>query len=48
MTRGFLLRGGNEVELGFGMCEFYKRMVGELAGEVWVDVLQPEKPRMWA
>ena len=26
------------------MCEFYKRMVGELAGEVWVDVLHRKTP----
>ena len=28
------------LELGVGGCEFYERMVGELAGEVWVDVLR--------
>lgn len=26
--------------LGVGGCEFYERMVGELAGEVWLDVLR--------
>lgn len=26
--------------LGVGVCEFYERMVGELAGEVWLDVLR--------
>ena len=30
------------------MCEFYKRMVGELAGEVWVDVLRLFSPCLWA
>ena len=30
------------------MCEFYKRMVGELAGEVWVDVLHLFSPCLWA
>lgn len=30
------------------MCEFYKRMVGELAGEVWVDVLHRKTPGIWA
>ena len=40
MIREFLLRCGNGVEFGFGVCEFYERMVGELVGEVWVDVLR--------
>ena len=39
-----MLRGGNGVELGVGICEFYERMVGELAGEVWVDVLHRKMP----
>ena len=39
-----MLRGGNDVELGVGVCEFYERMVGELAGEVWVDVLHLFSP----
>ena len=26
--------------MDIGMCEFYERMVGELVGEVWVDVLR--------
>ena len=43
-----MLRGRNEVELGFGMCEFYERIVGGLAGEVWVDVLHRKKPGIWA
>ena len=30
------------------MCEFYERMVGELAGEVWVDVLHLFSPCLWA
>ena len=30
------------------MCEFYKRMVGELAGEGWVDVLHLFSPYLWA
>ncbi len=29
------------------MCEFYKQMVGELAGEVWVDVLHRKMPGIW-
>ena len=43
-----MLRGRNDVELGVGICEFYKRMVGELAGEVWVDVLHRKMPGIWA
>ena len=39
-----MLRGRNEVELGFGMCEFYERIVGGLAGEVWVDILHRKMP----
>ena len=34
--------------LGVGVCEFYERMVGELAGEVWVDVLRLFFPYLWA
>lgn len=34
--------------LGVGGCEFYERMVGELAGEVWVDVLRRKMPEIWA
>lgn len=34
--------------MDIGMCEFYKRMVGELAGEVWVDVLRLFSPYLWA
>ncbi len=30
------------------MCEFYKRMVGESAGEVWVDVLHRKTPGILA
>ena len=43
-----MLRGGNDVELGVGICEFYERMVGGLAGEVWVDVLHLFSPCLWA
>lgn len=43
-----MLRGRNEVELGFGMCEFYERIVGGLAGEVWVDVLHRKMPGILA
>lgn len=35
---------GIALELGVGGCEFYERMVGELAGEVWVDVLRLFSP----
>lgn len=41
-----MLRGGNDVELGVGVCEFYERMVGELVGEVWVDVLHRKMPEI--
>ena len=34
--------------MDIGMCEFYERMVGELAGEVWVDVLHRKMPGIWA
>ena len=34
--------------LGVGGCEFYERMVGELVGEVWVDVLHRKMPGIWA
>lgn len=43
-----MLQGGNDVELGVGICEFYERMVGEFAGEVWVDVLHLFSPCLWA
>ena len=39
---------GIALELGVGGCEFYERMVGELAGEVWVDVLHRKMPGIWA
>ena len=39
---------GIALELGVGVCEFYERMVGELAGEVWVDVLHLFSPYLWA
>lgn len=48
MIRGFLLRGGNDVEFGLGMCEFWDGWEGELAGEVWVDVLHRKTPGIWA
>ena len=48
MIREFLLRGRNGVEFWVGGCEFYERMVGELAGEVWVDVLRLFSPYLWA
>lgn len=34
--------------LGVGGCEFYERMVGELVGEVWLDVLRRKMPEIWA
>lgn len=34
--------------MDIGICEFYERMVGELAGEVWVDVLRLKMPGIWA
>ena len=34
--------------LGVGGCEFYERMVGELAGEVWLDVLRLFFPNLRA
>ena len=34
--------------LEVGGCEFYERMVGELAGEVWLDVLRLFSPYLWA
>lgn len=34
--------------LGVGGCEFYERMVGELVGEVWLDVLHRKMPEIWA
>ena len=39
---------GIALELGVGGCEFYERMVGELAGEVWVDVLRLFFPNLRA
>ena len=39
---------GIALGLGVGGCEFYERMVGELAGEVWVDVLRLFSPCLWA
>ena len=39
---------GIALELGVGGCEFYERMVGESAGEVWVDVLRRKMPGIWA
>ena len=39
---------GIALGLGVGGCEFYERMVGELAGEVWVDVLRRKMPGIWA
>lgn len=43
-----MLRGGNDVEFGLGMCEFWDGWEGELAGEVWVDVLRPFCPYLRA
>ena len=40
MFRGFCCGVGMTLGLGVGGCEFYERMVGELVGEVWVDVLR--------
>lgn len=34
--------------LGVGGCEFYERMVGELVGEVWMDVLHLFFPNLRA
>ena len=39
---------GIALELGVGGCEFYERMVGELAGEVGLDVLRLFFPNLWA
>ena len=39
---------GIALELGVGGCEFYERMVGELVGEVWLDVLRLFFPYLWA
>ena len=39
---------GIALGLGVGECEFYERMVGELASEVWVDVLRLFFPYLWA
>ena len=48
MFRGFCCGVGIALGLGVGGCEFYERMVGELAGEVWVDVLRLFFPCLWA
>ena len=48
MFRGFCCGVGIAFGLGVGECEFYERMVGELAGEVWVDVLRRKMPGIWA
>ena len=48
MFRGFCCGVGIALGLGVGGCEFYERMVGELAGEVWVDVLRRKMPGIWA
>ena len=48
MFRGFCCGVGIEMGLGVGGCEFYERMVGELAGELWVDVLRLFSPCLWA
>ena len=39
---------GIALGLGVGVCEFYERMVGELVGEVWLDVLRLFFPNLWA
>ena len=39
---------GIALGLGVGGCEFYERMVGELVGEVWLDVLHRKMPEIWA
>ena len=48
MFRGFCCGVGIALGLGVGGCEFYERMVGELVGEVWVDVLRRKMPGIWA
>ena len=48
MFRGFCCGVGIALELGVGGCEFYERMVGELVGEVWLDVLHRKMPGIWA
>ena len=48
MIRDFCCRVGMVLGLGVGGCEFYERMVGDLAGEVWVDVLHLFSPYLWA
>ena len=35
---------GIALGLGVGRCEFYERMVGKSAGEVWLDVLRRKMP----
>ena len=34
--------------MDIGMCEFWDGLEGELAGEVWVDVLHRKMPGIWA
>ena len=48
MFRGFCCGVGMRLGLEVGGCEFYERMVGELAGEVWVDVLRLFSPYLRA
>ena len=48
MFRGFCCGVGIALGLGVGGCEFYERMVGKSAGEVWVDVLRLFSPCLWA
>ena len=48
MFRGFCCGVGIALGLEVGGCEFYERMVGELAGEVWVDVLRLFSPYLRA
>ena len=39
---------GIALGLEVGGCEFYERMVGELVGEVWLDVLRLFSPYLRA
>ena len=48
MFRGFCCGVGIALGLEVGGCEFYERMVGELVGEVWLDVLRRKMPGIWA
>ena len=48
MFRGFCCGVGIALGLEVGGCEFYERMVGELVGEVWLDVLRLFFPYLWA